>query len=528
MQKKLGFLWIFCLGTALAAQVPPGWNAQLPLGREQAVGTPWYGFGTWSADHHGPPAALTDSLGFGNALTGNGLHLEAGVGTAHWDLAAQLVAVRDPAGHKRLDFYRGHATWRSRPQGGWELSLEREPMVWGYGLNGGYLLGEAACPFPRLRLETPMVNLHLGGVSLGTWGFQAFLGRLSGQEISPFSQYAEYQKALAGTQGNPQSPYLDGFRVQARFGESLEFYANYLNLWGGSLNGRSLTEGYSTKEYITAMFGIKDALAEANVDPNSPTPVVGAYRNGAISASNADVGLRLRLGVLERRLSAQSVYVYLSRGSKNVWWNPAVFVYNPGRSIWDDTSTEAKRFVQGRFAAIWNNTGRYVGPNLASPNDSLGLLVAWANLRLGIEYLDTVNIQAQGVRSFNHYIYLSGFYYQGDPLGNATAGEARTTTLRGEAELTPRLKATTLVHLGSRPFRDTLAFWQQAHPGLIPDINRFFGLQQTLNWKLGPQATLNLGVAWQHQTAVQNVPGAEANAFRYYTDLTFRWPSPRP
>jgi hypothetical protein len=517
-------LLILGLGPALAAQMPTGWNVQKPLGQDQPG--PWFGFGLWSADQQGPAATLVDSLGLGNSITGNGFHLEGGLRAGKWDLAAEALGGRTPEGDTFLTLYRGHATWRSRERNGWELGLEREPLVWGYGLNGGYLLGEAARPFPRARVESPMRALHLWRVPLGTWGFQAFMGQMeAGRQLSTSLQNPRGNNDLYKTNGAPDAPFLNGYRLQATFGPNFEFYANYINLWGGTQDGHKVTEGYNFGEYLTSMFGLKDTLAEANADPSDPNPSPTPYKNKARSASNSDVGLRMRLRPLEGVLGAQTVHAYLSRGSKNIWWNPGLFLGNPIRYGWRDIREEARRLSETRLTGIWNNTGRYTAPNLTSPNDALGLLVTYPGLRLGLEYLDTADDPQAGVRSFTHYIYLSGFYTHGDPLGNAIAGEARTTTARIEADLTPRLTSTTLLHLGTRPFRDTLSLWQADHPDRFPAPERFWGFQQAVKWQFTRNAALDLGVAWQRHTAVDNLPGNDADAFRYHADVSYRWPA---
>ena len=507
--------------------MPAGWEVQAPLGPAEASAGAWYGFGLWSADQHGPPANFVDSLGFGNSLTGNGFHLEGGLRKGSFSFAAELVGGKDRAGATFLDLYRGHATWRSREQGGWMISLEREPLVWGYGLNGGYLLSDAARPVPRLRLETPMVPLRVFKVPLGTWGFQAFMGRLEGSRtFSTSLQDPLLQENRLALEGQPQAPFLNGYRLQARFGENIEFYANYLTMWGGSLNGQSLTQGYSLGDYATAMFGLKDALAEANTQPGAPLSDPRPYVNKARSGSNSDLGFRVRIRYLEGLLEADTVHAYLSRGSKNVYWNAGHFLADPPRYWWKDLSNDTRDLLGGHPGYFWNRTDRYSVPNLATPNDTVGILLAWPGIRVGVEYLDTVNNQAPWVRSFSHGIYLSGFYYHGDPLGQALGGESRTSTVRLEARVSPRLSSTTLIQLGERPFRDDPDLWNAAHPGLTPRSDRFIGWQQTLRWRMAAAMALELGASWQRHTAVDNVPGQTANGFRYHADLSYRWPAP--
>jgi hypothetical protein len=519
----LEFTCLLGLGTQVAAQAPPGWNAVAPLGADLPGSGSWAGGGLWAADRHGPPANLVDSLGLGNALVGSGFHLEGGLRLGRWDLAAELLGVRDPGGSAYLTLYRGHAAWRS--QRNWYLGLEMEPLVWGYGLNGGYLLGQASRPFPRFRVESPMKELHVFKVPLGTWGFQAFLGRLENhRRLSDSIQNPLEQASTIAANGDPQAPLLSGYRVQARFSDFMEFYANYLTMWGGAVNGRSMLSGYGPGDYLTAMFGLKDTLAEANSAPGEVNNF--EYRNKGRSSSSADVGFRIRSRPLERWLGARQVYGYVSRGSKYVYFNPGRLASNPGRYIWKDIETEFQRAVHVRLPAIWNASQRYTSPNLATPNDALGVLLAWSRFRLGVEYLDAVNATKPltAVRPFQNYIYPTGFYTYGDPLGNALGGESRTLTVRMEADFRRDLAGATIVHWGTSPFRDDLDLWRQAHPGLVPAFDRFYGLQQSLTWRTGRGTTWTAGGSWERHSAVDYVPGNSRNGFRWFTDLSFRWP----
>lgn len=515
-----------CLGpgTPGAAQAPPGWNAGRPLGSDQPPGQAWAGGGLWAADRHGPPAPLVDSLGLGNALTGGGFHLEGGLRPGNWDLAAELLGVRDAAGRAYLTLYRGHAAWRSQRRPGWYAGLEMEPLQWGYGLNGGYLLGQAARPFPRVRVQSPMKELHLFKVPLGTWGFQVFVGRLENHRVlSDSIQNPLEQSAQIAAQGDPQAPFLNGYRVQAEFSDFMEFYANYLTAWGGTRNGQSMLQGYNFKDLVTAMFGLKDTLAEANAGPGGNNDFT--YRNKGRSSSSADVGFRVRSRPVERWLGAEQVYAYVSRGSKYVYFNPGRLASNPGKYIWKDIDVEFQRAVHFRLPAIWNASARYTSPNLATPNDALGVLLAWPRVRFGLEYLDAVNAAKPftAVRPFQNSMYPTGFYYYGDPLGNALGGESRTVTARLEADLLPSLSGTTIAHWGTSPFRDDPDLWQQAHPGQVPAFDRFYGLQQSLTWRPRASTAWTAGASWERHSAVDYIAGNSRNGFRWFSDLSFRW-----
>jgi hypothetical protein len=416
-----------------------------------------------------------------------------------------------------------------RGRSGWQGGFEQEPLVWGYGLNGGYVLGEAARPFPRLRVESPMAELNAGPIPLGRWGFQAFMGRLEDHRVlSSSMQDLSWRTRAIASQGDVQAPLLMGYRAQATFGPWLEFYMNMTDLWSGTLNGRGMTQGYSLSEYLTAMTGFKDTLAEANTDFSDPGHPTGAtYKNGARSASEADVGFRAQLPFLARSLSAQTAHFYISRGSKTMIWPLGLLAKRPLYYMGKDATSDARDTIPPNPGAMFNKQSRYLLPSLAFPNNTVGLLVAWPKLRAAFEYFDGTNPANQGARPFTHGQYLTGFYYQGDPLGNAVGGEATTFTAKLEADFTPRVSGSTTVMRGSRPFRDNLTDWQSDHPGQSCGTNSFTGLQQSLAWKAGAITTLSVEAAWQRQTAVNYVAGNEANGLAWYTDVAFRWPARR-
>lgn len=500
--------------------MPESWRVNKPLGEGLGAESPWFGVGTWAADGHGPQGTFVNSLGMGNALKGVGLHLEGGVQLKDWDLALQGMAIRNPQGQTYLSLYRGHITHKSSK--GWIASLEQEPLVWGYGLNGGYLLGEAARPFPRLRVESPMTHLQWGNVHFGTWGFQAFMGRLEKDRVlSDSIQDLSYRRTILSD--DPSAPIFNGYRVQAVFADVMEFYVNYTNLWGGTRQGKSMTEGYNFGEYLTAMFGLKDQLAEGNVnfsDPNRPDPT---YKNNARSASNLDLGARLRLRFLEQALDAKTIHAYISRGSKNTWWPINVFIHKPVYYLGKDIEKDGKNILTGGYSWFWYEKERKSVPNLVAPNDTAGLLITWPDVRLGLEYSDTTNRASTGIKPFVTGVYPTGFYSYGDPLGNAIGGEAQTATLRLDIDPNPRLTTSTWLHVGHRPFRDDLSLWVAEHPYASPAKNRFVGLQQTVNWKLRPMTTVGFGASWQRQSAVEHVEGRQGNSFRWYADLSHRW-----
>ena len=509
-------LFILAVSAPLLAQMPEGWNKRPILGEGMPLGDTWYGAGLWAADRHGPRGTFIDSLGLGNALTGTGFHLEAGAKLGKWDIAIETLGNRDTEGSAYMTLYRGHITHRSEQ--GWQFGLEQEPLVWGYGLNGGYLLGEAGRPFPRLRLESPMRPVRFFGIPLGTWGFQAFMGRLENDRVlSDSIQDPSWRQDMIASQGDPQAPMFSGYRLQAKFGEDIDYYMNFTNLWSGTLNGRGMTNGYSASEYLTAMFGLKDQLAEHEQAGAAPV-------NDARSASNLDLGIRIRMRRLSSLAGANKAWFYVTRGSKGYYWPIGEAVRRPFYSLGQDLQHDTKNIAGFHPGMAWNKQLRYWTPNLVVPNETVGLLFSWNRVRLGVEYCDTVNSTTTGHRSFAHGQYLTGFYYHGDPLGNAMGGEAITTTARLEVDFTEQLTGTTWVHTGHRPFRDNVDSWTADHPGQSPTRNHFTGIQQALTWKMDPFTTLDIGASWQHQSAVDNVIGNRQNSYRWFADLVFRWP----
>lgn len=510
----------------LLAQAPPGWDRRERLGEQAAPGQTYYGAGIWAANKTGPALTLVDSLGLGNSLTGGGALVELGYRGTRWRWGAQLRAIREPGGSASLSLERGHLLYNTT--GGWELGLEKEPLVWGYGLQGGYLLGEAARPIPKARISTPWKHLSAWKVPLGTWKAQGFLGLMEAdRKIGEASQDPLSRKAILVAQGDGgiRSPFLSGFRVEARFAELTEFYANYINLWGGTLKGASMTQGYGVKEYLTACFGLKDAFAEGGLDFKEPYRQV-EYTNKARSGSNSDVGVRVRIPPFERWTGAEDVRIHVSRGSKAVNMYYQRFFSRPLHYFWEDIRVDLKSLKEDPTFP-WEQDARYFLPSPAVPNDTVGILMKWPRLRVGLEYQDLANrlggpTGGGNHRSFEHGLYAVGFYTHGDPLGTAMAGEARTTTLHFQYDLGRKIKGRTWLLQGQRPFRDDLNLWNQVHPGLEPAKNRFLGAQQDLEMSLGKGLSLSLGAAWQRQGAVEHVQGNALNGFRWFAELAWR------
>jgi hypothetical protein len=474
-----------------------------------------------------------DSLGLGNALTGQGTHLEAGWRNPTWDLAAQINAWHDTEGQSRIIIQRFHLAYTSTH--GWRTALEQEPLVWGYGLNGGYVLGEAARPFPRFRVESPFKDLSFFGVPLGSWKGQVFLGQVVGHKtVGEASQDPSYRNRLIASQGDPQQPFLSGIRLESRLGENTELYLNYINLFGGNSWGHAATEGYGSHDWIVSFLGLKDSLAEGNLDLNGAPGSFNPKSLGMVkSASSSDVGVRVRLSPFERLLSANDVRFYVSRGAKAVNTRAQILFHRPYYAFSQDLSRDWESLWHSPTYP-WNQRARYVLPTTPVPNDAIGFLARWNSLRVGVEYLDAANSMlnpdAPGKvnhRTFEHdSTYFSGFYQEADPLGNATGGEARTFTLRTEMDWSPQWATRAWMLWGDRPFRDIPADWSLDHPGASAVRNRFFEIQLVVDWRPDSIMKVSSGVSTQTQSAYLNVEGQRRTGFRWFIDVGWTWPKP--
>lgn len=507
----------------LSAQTPEGWNARQVLGADLPPAGGWLGGGVWSAHQTGSPATLIDSLGMGNSLTGSGVTLEGGIQQGAWSFALKALAFRDVDGASRLTLHQGHATYQTH--GGWKVGLEDEPLVWGYGLTGGYLLGEADRPFAKFRVVSPQTPISLFGTSMGTWAIQWFTGRLeSRRRIADNAQDPSFRASIIQTNGEPQAPLLSGYRLEGSFLERrIETYVNWTVLWGGTRRGVGMTSGYGLGDYLTAMTGLKDPLAESSVDFSSPTPVDNSYKNKARSSTNFDLGLRFEIQPLATLLNAPCAWGYISRGSKGVVVSWGVLAHKPLYWLGKDFEKNTKYLVQSDYRGIWYKSNDHLVPNLMAPDDAFGILISWPIVRLGLERRSTSNYAEIGYRSFVNDVYATGFYRDGDPLGEALGGETDTTSIRLECDVSSTLTGTFWFLRGARPFRDNPGLWLADHPGAAYTENRFTGLQGDVAWKMDQARTLRVGWAWEDHSAAGYILGNHGTGFRWFAELSARW-----
>lgn len=522
--------------TLLLAQVPVGWDAPKPLGRDQQPGW-WMGVGFWAADRSGGMAPLVASLGLGNAVTGSGCYMDGGWSSTHGSMALRLNAYDDLDGRRHVVLDRGHITWSGAD--GACISLEREPLVWGFGLNGGYVLGAAAAPVPKLRVSSGLTPREVFGIPLGTWQAEGFVGRMgTSQEVPETIQSPSLKTREIRRNGSPERPFLFGYRAYGVIAEDFEIYANWIVLMGGTLRGRRVDEGYSFGQYLTAALGIKDLKVEGGIDMNNLSPQDVIQDPGVHSTASSDVGVRFRTHALERAFKARDVRVYISRGSKGVHVNHGAIRHKPLWAIWQDIRADLRSATDLSIAGIWGREYRYTAPSPIVPNDAVGLLVDWGDWKAGVEYLNTANPRnyakggkgnsypLYGHRSFTHWFYQVGFYEDGDPLGSGLGGEARYGTLFLEGQLNPQLHLKMWLQGGDRPFRDDFDAWQLDHSGKVPVRNRFLQAQLAFDWKRGGGYFIRGGLSAQRQSAEFNESGRTKWGSRWYLETGRTWGLP--
>jgi hypothetical protein len=142
---------------------------------------------------------------------------------------------------------------------------------------------------------------------------------------------------------------------------------------------------------------------------------------------------------------------------------------------------------------------------------------------MGVERRSTSNPPHVSYRSFVNNIYATGFYRDGDPLGEALGGETDTTSVRLECELSSKFSGTFWFMRGVRPFRDNPTLWAADHPGAAWTEDRFAGIQGDVAWKMDAARTLRVGWAWEGHSAAGYMMGNGGNGFRWFAELSARW-----
>lgn len=168
---------------------------------------------------------------------------------AHWGTQFALDVVPrvrlGAAGGGNPGWQEGYAAVELGPVA---VSAGRQPLVWGPGHDGGFLLTANAPPVPAVRLGLTAPHAFEGWWAwLGTWDFSYLLGRLEPDRVVP-------------------KPYLTGLRLLWMPTARLELGASRTILLGGEgqpslswtdylaiLGGRNIAHGPDTSDSIAAL-----------------------------------------------------------------------------------------------------------------------------------------------------------------------------------------------------------------------------------------------------------------------------------
>lgn len=443
--------------------------------------------GLGGAGSEGLYTPLVGGEGFGHGMQGWGVGMQGKYFIDGWSFEAAATAFHDG------DITRGalqRAVIAYQSEGGWRMALEQAPFQWGFGVNGGYLMGDSSRPFPRLSLRTPEADLHLWRVPLGRWRADLFYGRLEwNRPIPSWIGNPLTQEAAKADHGDIRRPDLSGLMVRGRFGPHVELNLGVVSMWGGvDPEGKRRREGYSWEDYMLGFVGAENiGRTEASGSPFH----FDQSNFKQISMGHALAEARVRIPALAEYFGAKGASVYLSRGSKNVNWQWKDFLRHPGAAIRRDLSKDWELIKRGNIRggdymeSIWGRGIREAAPTLEHANDMIGLQLVWENWDLALDYADTVNIPADGggYRVYSHGIYLAGYSRYGDPMGLAFGGDVITRTVDAGFPLFREGKGRLKVVNGIRAFRDNLALWTAAHPGSVPELNRFWFLQADVQWR---------------------------------------------
>jgi hypothetical protein len=443
--------------------------------------------GLGGAGSQGTYTPLVGGEGFGNGTQGWGTGIQGRYFTGGWELSATATLLRQD-GITKGSLQRGALAYRS--EGGWRFALEQTPFQWGFGPNGGYLMGDSAKPLPRVSVTTPEANLHLWSVPLGRWSAEFFYGRLEwNREIPDWMSNRLTQVAAKADHGDIRRPDLSGARFTGRFGPYVELNLAGVSMWGGvDPQGNNRRRGYTLDDYLLGFFGAEN-IGRSEASGGQGHFDLSGFKQ--ISMAHAMAEGRVRIPALAQWLGARGASVYLSRGSKNVNWQWKDFLRNPGPAIGHDLSKDWNLIKRGKIkggdymSSIWGRGTREAVPTLEHANDMIGFQLVFDTWDLAVDYADTVNIPADGggYRVYSHSTYLAGLSRYGDAMGLPFGGDTLTRTVDLGFQLPREGKGTLKLVKGTRVFRDNLALWTVAHPGTIPQLNNFWFLQANVQWR---------------------------------------------
>ena len=469
-----------------------------------------------SRDAASPWMPLIHGLGQGSTTLGQGVVLGGSKVLDGWEVAATGTGLRDfdsPMTRARLLTF----ALVKHTEGGWRWGLEKKPFLWGYGLFGGYLIGDSSDPVPRLVLESPLTSLSLFGVPLGTWGFDTFLGQLEwDRRIPTWSSTPHTMQDSLASRGDLRRSKLSGLRLKAAFGPHVDMNFAVVSKWGGvDASGRNIMQGLSVWNYPLAYLGAEN-IAVAETTGNAQDPIGGnrfkvpsSYHD--ISNALADVEVRVRFPETAARwFGANGLAVYLSRGATNVNWQWRDFLKHPFSAWSHDLRFVGKKLGKGELSgsdpdSLWGWAYAQGSPGLVHINDKLGVQWVFDRWELGIELADLHN-QAYPDSTFRTYgngRFLSGHSRFGDSLGEPLGGEVyqQGFSLGMKLPHEGQLRFSCLDAI--RYFRDS----PLTTTTFVPGVNdHFFHVQLEGQWLLR-SARVGGSLAMERHRADQFLPG---------------------
>lgn len=450
LSRRLPLILSCLLGSSVLAQTP------LVSDASEAIHAQWlanavartspaspqeglaFSAGLLSASHDAdsPWMPLIHGTGLGTVTLGQGLVLQGSWVHDGWEISAVGTGLKDFDNRmtrgRLLEF-----TLVKHTRSGWRWGLEKKPLQWGYGLFGGYLMGDSNDPVPRLILDSRSADLHLFGVPLGAWRFETFLGQLEwNRQIPAWVSDPQYVRHVLDTQGDIRRPNLSGFRLRAAFGPNVDMNFGVVSRWGGvDANGQNIMKGLSWWNYPLGYLGAENlVVAEASGNAQNPDPtkrfvVPPDYHN--ISNAVADVELRIRFPETAAKwFGAKGMALYLSRGANNVNWQWKDFVKHPF-SAW----SHDLRFVGNKVShlavtgsapdTLWGWAYAEGTPGLVHINDTVGVQWVYDRWDLGLELSDLHNqpYPASTFRTYENEKFISGHSRYGDSLGQPLGAE---------------------------------------------------------------------------------------------------------
>jgi len=420
------------------------------------------------------------------------------------------IFLHTPSGRDIGRLFTGHIAYQGRS--GWRVSLEQEPMKWGFGPLGGHLLGTSFQPFPKLRITTPVYAPSLWGCPLGRWQVDWFTGRLESDRPIPKWQHSYWTllEAASPSGRDVSRPFQSGFRISAKFLEHIEMNFGVTSMWGGiGPDGRDRMKGDHWYDYGLASLGAENLIVESSGDPTKEADL-SHYHN--YSNGIASFEIRSRSSSLARWFGAQGAYWYYERDGENVNWQWKDFLRNPLKAAVHDLHhlTLSSRYDQ------WKSV-----PNLSAPTHALGFQIHWPRWQLGAEYRrnDTRMDSPSSYQTYENSGYPSGHSRLGDCMGFMLGGNYRVGILSLDCQPSSTLNVRTVVATGARRFMDTLSLWQAAHPGNVdPDSSHVLLAELGVQLSLPAAWRLGFGLGLKHEELPDFGPGTTSG---YNLTLTF-------